>query len=115
MRIYIFIEMVLNKLKLYPSPLHLYIMHTIECFNCKKVGHVINCRTKTNTEVKVVAPKTEANEVVAVKDSRAFCMQLQVMEFIAEQEWLRVKKYEKRKAQWVRGISSKMREEVQGV
>ena len=72
-------------------------------------------RPKTNTEVKVVAPKTEVNEVVAVKDSRAFCMQLQVMEFIAEQEWLRVKKYEKRKAQWVRGISSKMREEVQGV
>ena len=54
--------------------------------------------------------------MVAEEDrSMAFCMQIQARKFMAERERVQVKKYEKRKAQWVRGISSKMREEVQGV
>ena len=41
-------------------------------------------------------------------------MQLQAMEFMAEKEQLWLMKYEKREAQQARGISNKMREEVQG-
>ena len=45
--------------------------------------------------------------MVSEEDRGAFCMQLQAMEFMAEQERLQVRKYEKRKAQRARGISSK--------
>ena len=47
--------------------------------------------------------------MVSEEDRGAFCMQLQAMEFMAEPEQLRVRKYEKRKAQRARGISSKSR------
>ena len=51
----------------------------------------------------------KVNEVVSEEDRGAFCMQIQAMEFMADQELLRVRKYEKRKAQRARGISSKSR------
>ena len=49
------------------------------------------------------------NEVISEEDRGAFCMQLQAMEFMAEQERLWVRKYEKRKAQRAMGIFSKSR------
>ena len=78
----------------------------IECHHCKKAGHVRYCCIALKTEVKMGG---EVKEVATEEDRVAFCMQLQAMEFMAEQERLRVRKYEKRKAQRARGISSKLR------
>ena len=86
---------------------------TIECHNCKKTGHVRLCCTAPKREVKEGG---DVKEVVAEDEGGgAFCMQLQALEFMAEQERVRERGHEKREAQRARGKRNKIKEEGHGI
>ena len=89
---------------------------TIECHNCKKTGHVRYCCPMPRAEGKVKMVEQaqgEVEQVEAEMGSEVFCMQLQALEFMAEQERVRERRQKKRKAQRAGVISKKMEGKVQ--